>query len=188
MFRQFILSTALALSIVAPAGAGEVADQAARTEAALQAGNGAEAIEAAREALFAVWRAAPMAITKSVFVTADAGGYGLYTARDNNVFAQGEPILIYLEPVGFAWKEEGGLYSSLMVVDFEIMSPQGEVLAGQKNFGQFEFHSHAQNTEYMANLTLNLTGAPAGSYVLGITLRDRHGGQTAVAEMPFEIQ
>ena len=62
------------------------------------------------------------------------------------------------------------------------------MLAGQKGFGRFDFKSHVPNTEYMANLTLNVSGAPAGDYVLELTVNDEFSGNSAKVRMPFSIK
>jgi hypothetical protein len=64
----------------------------------------------------------------------------------------------------------------------------GHMLAGQKEFGRFDFRSHVPNTEYMANLTLNVSGAPAGDYLLVLTVDDENSGASAKVELPFAIQ
>lgn len=188
MLRSGIAGIVLGLGLAGTALAGPLQEKAADAEAALGSGKGVEAIQLMRQALYEVWNEAPLAIPTSTFVVAPADGYGIYTARDNNSFATGEPLLIYLEPVGFDWKQQDGLYNSLLTVDFDLTTPDGNVLAGQKGFGKFDFKSHLPNTEYMANLTLNVSGAPAGDYVLVLTVNDEHGGGSAKVDLPFEIQ
>lgn len=188
MLKRGFLGAALLLGSCALAVAGPALDKAGEAEAALSAGKGVDAIALMREALYEVWKEAPLAIPTATYVTAPADGYGIYTARQNNAFAAGEPLLIYLEPVGFDWIPKDGLYVSLLTVDFDLTSPDGNVLAGQKGFGRFEFKSHEQNTEYMANLTLNVSGAPAGDYVLVLTVNDENGGGLAKVDMPFSIK
>jgi hypothetical protein len=188
MLKQALLGTALVLGGHGLAAAGPVQDKAGEAETALEAGKGVDAITLLREALFEVWKEAPMAIQTATYVTAPADGYGIYTARDGSAFAANEPLLIYLEPVGFDWIQMDGLYTSLLTVDFDLTSPDGNVLAGQKGFGRFDFKSHVPNTEYMANLTLNVSGAPAGDYVLVLTVNDENGGGSAKVNMPFSIK
>jgi len=188
MLKRAIVGVALLLGSFGLAAAGPVQDKAGEAEAALSGGKGVEAIVLMRDALNEVWKEAPLAIPTATYVTAPADGYGIYTVREDNAFAAGEPLLIYLEPVGFDWVPQGGLYTSLLTVDFDLTSPDGNVLAGQKGFGRFEFKSHEQNTEYMANLTLNVSGAPAGDYVLVLTVNDENGGGSAKVDMPFSIK
>ena len=47
--------------------------------------------------------------------------------------------------------------------------------------------SHAENHEFFVTLTLNLTGAPAGDYVLEYTGHDMAKDQSGSFEMPFSI-
>jgi len=188
MLKPTCVAMSLMLSSCGLAIAGPLQDQAAAVEAALADGKGDEAIALMREALFEVWKKAPLAIPTATYVTAPADGYGIYTARPDSTFAEGEPLLIYLEPVGFDWKQEGDFYISLLTVDFDLATPDGTVLAGQKGFGKFDFKSHVPNTEYMANLTLNVSGAPAGDYVLDLTVNDENGGGSAKVRLPFSIK
>ena len=188
MLKRFGIAAVLVLGLCGIAIAGPLQDKADEAEAALNEGKGGEAVTLMREALFRVWKEAPMALPTATFVTAPADGFGIYTARDGNVFAVGEPLLIYLEPIGFDWKQQESLYTSLLTVDFDLTSPDGNVLAGQKGFGRFDFKSHVPNTEYMANLTLNVSGAPAGEYVLVLTVNDENGGGSAKVDMPFSIK
>lgn len=192
MLKSVFTVPAVCLALIGalclPASAGSLRDKAGEAEAALGAGNGIAAVTAMRQALFEAWREAPLAVETALFVTAPADGYGIYTVRTGNIFAEGEPLRIYLEPMGFDWRQVDGFHTSLLTVDFDLTSPDGHVLAGQKEFGRFDFRSHVPNTEYMANLTLNVSGAPAGDYLLVLTVNDEHSGASAKVELPFAIQ
>ncbi|WP_428688481.1 hypothetical protein [Roseibium sp.] len=188
MLKTFVVGASLLTGLPGVALAGPMQDKALQAEAALGKKDGGLAIKLMREALFQTWKEAPLAIPTAVFVAAPADGYGIYTARADSVFAIGEPLLVYLEPVGFDWKQENGLFRSLLTVDFDLSSPDGTVLAGQKEFGRFDFKSHVPNTEYMANLTLRVNGAPAGDYVLDLTVNDQIGGGSARVKIPFSFQ
>lgn len=189
MVRKSVLTGIFCLSMLQAAFAGSLNDKATEAEAALAAGKPQDAITSIRSALIEAWKAAPLSIQKAVFISEPAAGYGVYNKRPDNVFSAGQPLLIYMEPVGFTWAESGGVFRSHIVADFDLLTPDGKVLAGQKDFGSFKFASHEHNTEYMATMTLNLTGAPAASYVLQITLRDQlNGDQSASVRIPFEIR
>lgn len=188
MLKPMFLGTALAVALSCQAIAGPLQDKAVEAEAALDAGKGGEAISLMREALFDVWSKATISIPTALFVMAPADGFGIYKPREDAAFGADEPLRIYLEPVGFDWKQQDGLFTSLLTVDFDLASPDGKVLAGQKGFGRFDFKSHVPNTEYMANLTLNVSGAPAGDYVLELTVNDEFSGNSAKVRMPFSIK
>ncbi|GAB4536325.1 MAG: hypothetical protein Tsb0019_37730 [Roseibium sp.] len=188
MLTRTMAGLGLVLMLSGSALAGPLQDKAGEAEAALAAGNGPEAVNLMRAALFEAWREIPLSIPVALFVTAPADGFGIYTARPDSVFPKGETLRIYLEPVGFDWSEKDGLYNSLLTVDFDLAAPDGKVLAGQKGFGRFDFRSHVPNTEYMANLSLDVAGAPEGDYVLVLTVNDEAGGGSAKVELPFSIR
>lgn len=73
------------------------------------------------------------------------------------------------------------------VVDFLIKAKDGEILAGKENFMRIATESHTRNLEFMVVLTLNLSSAPAGDYVVEYKLRDIASDKTATFEMPFKI-
>jgi hypothetical protein len=85
--------------------------------------------------------------------------------------------VIYAEPIGSKWQEKDGLNHALLVADLVLQTEDGNVAAGQKNFGQFKFDSHEQNMEVMAVLTIDFTGAPAGKYVVETTFNDKMSTQ-----------
>lgn len=189
MLRAILTAICIVLLQVQPVSAGDLLTKAEKAEKALDAGKSGAAIALMRSALIDAWKAAPLNIETAHFVDQPADGYGLYSVRSDAFFSGNEPLLIYLEPVGFTWLEENGIYKSHMAADFELMKPDGKILAGQEDFGEFRFASMAHNTEYMANLTLSITGAPTGQYILKVTLRDLfNNNQRASARMPFEIR
>ncbi len=73
------------------------------------------------------------------------------------------------------------------VVDFHIKSRDGEVLAEKENFMRIATESHTRNLEFMVVLTLNLTSAPPGDYVVEYKLHDIASDKTASFNMPFKI-
>ena len=62
---------------------------------------------------------APLGFRRILFVKDVPDGFGAYTPRGNNVFAPDEPLIIYSEPIGVAWKQDGDEYASKLVVDFD---------------------------------------------------------------------
>jgi hypothetical protein len=169
--------------------AGEIADLARDAEAKLQAGKSVEAIGNLQRALRLAHDQSPLVLRKAVFVSERPAGFGIYKERPDNVFKPGVPLIAYVEPVGIGWaKQDGGTFHSLLTVDFEIRSPDGEILTGKRDFGRFEFTSREQNTEVMTDLTLSLTGAPPGKYVFGVIYHDKTTGKSASVDLPFEIK
>jgi hypothetical protein len=182
-------AAALLLAGTTIVSAGEITDLAKDAEAKLQAGKSIEAIETLRRAVALADARTPLTFRKAVFVAETPIAFGVYKPRAGNVFNAGEPLIAYLEPVGMGWApQDGALFHSLLTADFEIRSPDGQVLAGKREFGRFEFVSHEQNKEIRTDVTVNLTGASAGKYVLGVTYHDTVTGKSANFDLPFEIR
>jgi hypothetical protein len=188
MFGKLVIAFVLAAFPMAPSFAGEVEDLAREAEAKAGAGRHVEAVETLRRAMDALTAKAPLALRRVQFIAEPPQGFGVYKPRPNNVFRRGEPLIIYAEPIGMGWKQAEGLNHAEVVTDFEIRTPDGKVLGGQKDFGRFNFNSHDRNQEIMTHLTITLSGAPAGKYVFGATYRDQVTGKSAALDLPFEIR
>ena len=147
-----------------------------------------QAIETARAAVSEALNKAPLGFRRILFVSAVPEGFAAYKPRDNTSFTQGEPLIIYTEPIGVAWKQNGGEFSSKLTVDFEIRTPDGKVLAGQKDFGEFALEAREPPLDYMSHIKLDVSGAPAGSYILGLTIHDANSGKSSTKDLPFEIK
>jgi hypothetical protein len=139
-------------------------------------------------AVVEAWNAAPLTIRKAIFVSEHPAGYGEYAERPNNSFKQGEKLVAYAEPAGFGWKDVGnGQYQFGFKVDFVVKSADGKVLGGQENFANLAQTSHSRNREFMVLLTLSLSDAPPGDYIVEYTLHDIASSKTATFSLPFKI-
>lgn len=144
-------------------------------------------IERAEAAVIAAWEQTPLLFRRTIFVT-EANGYGAYKERADARFKPGEPLLVYSEPVGYAWKDNGdGTFSFGFDVDLLLKTSSGEIVGGQENFQQLVLTSRAKNREFMLTLTLTLTGAPAGDYVVEYRTRDAFGSKVGTISLPFTI-
>jgi hypothetical protein len=184
----------LALAVLAGASLGgsasaeNLTDLAKKAEAESKAGKHLDAYEVMRKATLQVWDASPLLFRRALFVAGSPSGFGIYNARPDTVFKQGEKLVIYAEPIGFKWQEKDGLEHALLVADLVLRAEDGNVVASQENFGEFKFDSHEQNMEVMAVLTIDFTGAPAGKYVVDCTFKDKMSDKTGKFELPFEIK
>ena len=146
-------------------------------------------VEAAESALADLWTRVPYTARHVMFVSRKASVYGDYEPRPSAVFAPGEALVTYLEPVGYAWKTlSPGTYGFGVTIDFEILTPAGKVLGGQKAFQTVELSSRYRNREFFVSLTLTVDGIAPGDYVLAYTLHDTAGGRAARTEQPFTIR
>lgn len=179
---------AAALALASPATAGDLVDHAGRAEAALAAGRATEAVAALEAALDAVWKAAPLTFRKVVFVTAPPTGFGAFTPRRDAVFAPGEPLLVYAEPIGFAWKPDGDAYGCDLVIDVALRDAGGRVIYEKREMGRMALTSHARNHEFMLKLDLKLRGLPAGDFTLLATVHDRVSQKQGTFTLPFTVK
>ncbi|OLP53871.1 hypothetical protein BJF92_04615 [Rhizobium rhizosphaerae] len=194
-FRKAARSLLFAASLAGMVGMGEsamagpLADAAAQAEAQAAAGDAAGARVTMETAFGAFSAGLPMSISRATFVRAEPSGYAMYEPRGDSAFKPGESLISYIEPVGLSWAPapEAGKLETRFTVDFDILDPKGTVLAGQKAFGDFRFVSYQRNQEIYATLTIDVTGAPPGAYVLRFRFNDAKSDKTASVEQPFTI-
>jgi hypothetical protein len=146
------------------------------------------AIQKAEDAVIEAWSASPISFRRAIFVAASPGGFGIFNERPNAVFKPGEPLIVYAEPVGYAWKDNGdGTYTFGFEIDLLLKTAAGAVVGGQEKFQRLALTSHARNREFMLTLTLNLTGAPAGDYVVEYRARDIASDKSGLISLPFTV-
>ncbi|HEV7319365.1 MAG TPA: hypothetical protein VGO04_12240 [Ensifer sp.] len=193
MVKHLLLLAALAAAATLAASpgtrAGPLVDAAAEAEKLASSGDAAKAHDLLRQAMSDFSQTLPFAIGKAVFVSSPPTGYAMYQPRDGLVFKSGESLISYIEPIGLSWKDAAtrGKLESHFTVDFDILNPKGDVLAGQKAFGDFTFTGYLRNQEIYATLTIDVSGAPAGDYVLRFHFNDINSGKSASVDQPFKI-
>ncbi len=172
----------------APAIAGPLQDAARAAEEKAAAGDAIGAYETMRDGFGVFAMTLPFSVGKAVFVSEKPKAYGAYAAKPDAVFKPGEPLITYVELIGLTWKETGdGLMKSSFSVDFEIAESGGKVLASQKKFGEFTFVGLVRNQEMFTHLTLDITGAEPGDYVLKYTLNDNVSNRFTAFEQKFTV-
>lgn len=178
----------LIAALAAPAIAGPLQDAARLAEEKAAAGDAIGAYETMRDGFGAFAMTLPFSVGKAVFVSEKPKAYGAYAAKPDAVFKPGEPLITYVELIGLTWKETGdGLMKSSFSVDFEIAESGGKVLASQKKFGEFAFVGLVRNQEIFTHLTLDITGAEPGDYVLKYTLNDNVSNRFTAFEQTFTV-
>lgn len=134
------------------------------------------------------WDKTPLLLGNARFVTGDDNTYGIYDPRADNHFAAGEPIYLYVEPIGFAFKKNpSGYYDFGFKVDFALEDDAGEVLGGQLDFATPNFSSWNHNTEVSLTFTYTFTGFEKGKYKVITTVRDAYSKKYATVENWFYI-
>jgi hypothetical protein len=188
MIKHTLITVTFLAGFMGSALAGEIADLGREAETKANAGQHLEAVETLRRAIGLLTAKGPLGVRRVQFIVEPPKGFGIYQPRPSDVFRQGEPLIVYAEPVGMGWVKEGETNRALVLTDFEIRTPDGKVLGGQKEFGRFQFISREQNQEIMTHLTITLSGAPVGRYIFVATYRDQVNGKSVNFELPFEIK
>lgn len=134
------------------------------------------------------WEEAGLALTKALFAEAAASGYGQYSPRSSAVFADGETMTVYAEPVGYGFEDTGDGYRYALTASFRLLNPTGQVLASQDGFARFDGEARSRKRELPTSLSFQFGGLPAGDYTLETTLADEIGGKSATFSLPFSIK
>jgi hypothetical protein len=162
-------------------------------------------LDEARKQYLSIWNQTEFNATFSTFIEPfSAAGYGVYEER-NNVFAPGETIVLYVEPVGFDHRqvldEEGNnttLYLINMTADYEIVSINGTELQLLENVPVGSIISHRPNTELFLTLTLDLEiitrnatqevqSFPTGNYIITYSVTDEVSGESFQLEKEITV-
>jgi hypothetical protein len=168
--------------------AGPIADAGQKAEALLQGGDTIGAVEALDAGYDAIWQATPLVFRKTIFVDS-ASGFGIFAAKESAAFAAGEPIKVYVEPVGFAYGKNAIGGSEIgFDVDFELTDPSGASLFAKENFLQTTTPVRYHNREFQMTLTINLTGMSPGSYIAKFNVKDQNSEKTGTFDLPFEVK
>jgi hypothetical protein len=141
--------------------------------------------EAAREQFLKVWDQLEFEPRVATFVNAsDLIGNGQYQEH-SNVFAPGEEIVLYVQPIGFGHNQIQGqngekLYLMNFTADIVLTTKNGTIVGGGQDIPISKLISHYRNIDLFATLTLTLPPDPSikGDYVGKYTLNDQTTGKS----------
>ena len=142
-----------------------------------------EAVEQLKQAVLDIWNEVPLTI-KNARLVEDTK---TYVTRKSNAFNSGEKIHINAEIFGYELKRVGEAYSIDITTDVYFLQ-RGDILAGQQNFGKFEFISPLPNTEFRLDLTYWFTDAPSGVYDVQTVVHDQNSGQSTTFTIQIEMK
>lgn len=159
----------------------------ARAADSLTAGDPATAVEALRDATLAVWSAAAFDLIRVDHAVEAPTGFRAYTPRPDGPYVAGEPVHLYIEPIGLTHTHTDGVYRMGMTADFLVLDPAGMILGGQRGFADVPFAFHAPSTAVFMTMSLGTATLPAGEYVLQLTVHDALGDATVTHDIPVSI-
>jgi hypothetical protein len=147
-------------------------------------------LEDARAQYLSIWNRTKFNAAFNTFIEPfSSAGYGVYKEH-NNIFAPGETIVLYVEPVGFGHKQivdkeedpsNSTLYLMNITADYKIASVNGTELQLIENMPQIQnITSHRPNTEMSLTLifTQGITPLPVGDYIITYVVHDQISGQS----------
>ena len=152
------------------------------------AGKSVEALDKAEAAYFSIWDLAPLAFRRVELIDGGEQSYETVVPRADNIYAAGQEIAVYVDPVGFGWREQGEEWETDLSADFILATTEGRIIAGQKNFGEFQIRTQRRTRDSFLVLNYQFSGVPAGDYVLTTTVNDRIDEETASFELPVVIR
>jgi hypothetical protein len=186
--RRALLGMLLAVAFAAPASAADLVAKATEAQSLADQGKYIEAIAALDAAADTLWQQAPLTFRRALWVAGPPNGFGAYNPRETNVYAAGDQMLVYAEPVGFGWAKTGDIWRTNLAVDLAIKTKGGDVLLTKEDFQKLTIASRVRNREFMTTLTLTLNGIRPGEYVADTTLRDLVTGKKGTMSLPFVIK
>lgn len=186
--RRALIGVLLAASFAVPASAADLVSKATEAQGLADQGKYIEAIAALDAATDALWAQSPLVFRRALWVAGPPNGFGAYNPRETNVYAAGDQMIVYAEPVGFGWNKTGDIWQMNMAVDLAIKSKAGEVLLTKADFQKLSIASRLRNREFMTTITLTLNGIPAGEYIADTTFRDQVTGKKGTMSLPFVIK
>jgi hypothetical protein len=175
-----LLVMAFLLALAAPARAGDPVSALIDARLSLSQGKHAEAIARIREALVAIYQEAPLACQNVTWIAEAPTGYGRYKPRSSNVFSGVEPLILYLEPIGYSIVPTGAGYRYGLRADFMVLSDKNEPLGGAQDFARNLVETRSPQTEDFEFFTFNLRQLPPGKYKLQLTLKDQNSSKQVV--------
>jgi hypothetical protein len=162
----------------------------AEARRALAQKEAAGVLEALGRATAAAWRRLPFTAVEVHLVAAPPEGFGEYLPRVDNVYRPSEPLILYLEPVGFAVTRDAdeGVYRHNLAADFNLVDAWGHVVSGRRRFGRFQGETRHFPDRLPLTFTYSLSGLPPGEYRLETILRDLLGEKTHTVVTPIRIE
>ena len=191
MKKWLLICLVLLLGLAAPAAGADDFDQAlGAARQGLKQRDAAATLGGLRQAMAAAWGRLPFTAINVNLLAAPLTSFGQYIPRVDNVYRPGEPLILYLEPVGFALRhdaEKGTWYFSISA-DFNLIDAWGHVVSGRRDFGRFEGETRHFPDRFPLSFTYSLSGLPPGEFRLETTLRDQLKKQSHTVVTPIKIQ
>jgi len=111
-------------------------------------------------------------------------GYGIYEIKPSNIFGPSDDITLYLEPIGFTFKnasdENGNTLNSInLTADVSLFDQGGNEIVSKKDISFEKVNSFNKNSEVYMIITINQSPPmQTGDYKLKYTIHDGNSGNS----------
>ena len=185
--RIRLLAAGIVLLATWGASAGLIAEKALEAERLSETGEFVKAIDELNAAIEELWAKMPLT-ARNVQQVTEATGYGVYVARENNVYKTGEKVFVYTELLGYQLGRDS-IGNKLIAVDLgiELKDEAGKTLFTVDKGMSFSQAVRVFNKEFFFKVDLNFKGVPPGKYVTALTVTDRASKKSTVFDVDFEI-
>ena len=148
-----------------------------------------EALAEADAATTYVWQEMPFVLNKALLVAKPCKVYGAFEPRGSNILRDNDPLLIYLEPIGFKYnKLDEGFFEFGVAVDVLVMDSEGKIVLLKDAFRTETVRSRYRIREYFLNLNLPLFGLMPGQYYISLKIRDIVGKGETTAKIAIIVR
>lgn len=172
----------------APSTAVDIVSRAREADLLASAGKYVESLDLLDNATVDLWLKAPLAFRRALWVETPAESFGTFTPRRDNVYATGEKMFFYGEPVGYGWRQIGDMWQMEFVADAALRNKNGEVLWEQREVMDKQLQSRVKNREFITTFTFRFPQIPAGEYIIDTILHDRVTGKSVTTSLPFVVR
>ncbi len=167
----------------------DIATPVKKAQDAAGAGNALEALDALDDAAATIYEKMPLTVRRALFVAEEAQGFGVFNPRDTNVYDASKPLLVYAELAGYGWRPSGDIYRVELVLDFDLLSKEGQSLVSQRAFNRITTASRARNRDFWFPVSYNFSsGIEPGDYVIRTIVRDVVSQKQTQFDLPFTIK
>ena len=183
----------LFLAFCPPSSAGETGPEAAAPEHKEEiSGEMARLIKAydslKKSELSMIRKMPAMTARRVVLVREKPPYYGAYNPRADNIFRRDEPILVYLEPIGYTvLTDEHGLFHFALTADFAFHSEEGEILGAGENVSRWKVSTREVMTEFHIVFTYTGASLTPGKYVIDTVVRDVNSEKKLRIRLPIVV-
>lgn len=135
----------------------------------------------------AAWATMPMSAQKNLLIAEKSSGYGDYDPRQGNEYKDSEKVISYVEPIGYVFKDVGGVYSFGYTIDILVKRADGSALFQKLKYSELNAKSRAKKYESSFDSSLGVGGVDPGTYTIVFTFHDINSDKTMDVTQVFKI-